>query len=73
MPLAIASGDGANGRIAMGVAVIGGLVFSTFVSLYIVPAMYMYISTDRTKVRRKEELMEAKEQRRNERLKITKA
>ena len=73
VPLAIASGDGANGRIAMGVAVIGGLVFSTFVSLYIVPAMYMYISTDRTKVRRKEELMEAKEQRRNERLKITKA
>jgi multidrug efflux pump len=50
LPLAVATGEGANGRIAMGVAVIGGLIFSTLISLYIVPAMYMYISTDRSKV-----------------------
>lgn len=47
LPLVFASAEGANGRVAMGVAVVGGLVVSTLISLYIVPAMYMYISTNR--------------------------
>lgn len=47
LPLAFASGEGANGRIAMGVAVVGGMIVSTFLTLYVVPAMYMYISTNR--------------------------
>jgi multidrug efflux pump len=49
LPLALASAEGANGRIAMGVSVIGGLTISTFLTLFIVPAMYMLISTDRGK------------------------
>lgn len=49
LPLALATGEGANGRVAMGVAVIGGMVVSTFLTLYVVPAMYMYISSDRGK------------------------
>ncbi len=49
LPLALASAEGANGRIAMGIAVIGGMVVSTFLTIYIVPAIYMYISTDREK------------------------
>lgn len=49
LPLVFASGEGANGRIAMGTAVVGGLVVSTLISMFIVPAMYMYISTDRRK------------------------
>lgn len=48
LPLAFASGEGANGRIAMGVAVIGGMLVSTFLTLFVVPAMYMYISTNRS-------------------------
>lgn len=47
LPLAVAVGEGANGRIAMGIAVIGGMILSTFLTLYIVPAMYMYIATAR--------------------------
>jgi multidrug efflux pump len=47
LPLMFASAEGANGRIAMGTAVVGGLVISTFLTIFIVPAMYMFISTDR--------------------------
>ncbi len=47
MPLALASGEGANGRISMGVAVVGGIFVSTFLTLFVVPAMYMFISTER--------------------------
>jgi multidrug efflux pump len=47
LPLALASAEGANGRIAMGVSVIGGLMVSTFLTLFVVPAMYLYISTNR--------------------------
>jgi multidrug efflux pump len=47
LPLAMASGEGANGRVAMGVAVVGGLVVSTIVSMYIVPAMYYYMSSNK--------------------------
>lgn len=44
LPMVFASGAGAESRIAMGVSVAGGLVFSTFFTLYIIPAMYSYIS-----------------------------
>ncbi len=49
IPLVFASGEGANGRITMGVAVVGGLVFATFMTLFVVPAVYGYIATDRSK------------------------
>ncbi len=49
LPLALAAGEGAKGRIAMGIAVLGGLIVSTFLTLYVVPAMYSYIATNRAK------------------------
>jgi len=55
VPLAIASAEGANGRIAMGVAVIGGMLVSTMLTIFVVPAVYLYISTDRGKKEKKEE------------------
>ena len=49
IPLAFATGEGANGRIAMGIAVIGGMLVSTLLTLLVVPGIYLYISTNRAK------------------------
>jgi len=49
VPLAFATGEGANGRIAMGISVVGGLLISTLLTMFIVPAVYTYISTNRIK------------------------
>ena len=47
IPLAFASGEGCNQRIAMGIAVVGGMLVSTVLTMYVVPAIYSYISTKR--------------------------
>ena len=45
-PLALGFGEGAQSRVAMGIAVVGGMVFSTFLTLFVVPAIYTYISSE---------------------------
>ncbi len=44
LPIAFALGAGSESRVSMGIAVIGGLIFSTFLTLLIVPAIYSYLS-----------------------------
>ena len=43
LPIALAIGAGSESRVSMGVAVIGGLVCGTFLTLYVVPAMYVLL------------------------------
>jgi multidrug efflux pump len=44
LPLAMATGAGAESRVSMGVTVVGGLFFATFLTLFVVPAVYSYLA-----------------------------
>lgn len=44
LPIALALGAGSESRVSMGIAIIGGLIFSTFLTLLIVPAIYSFFS-----------------------------
>jgi len=45
LPIAIGFGAGATSRRPLGVAVVGGLVFSQLVTLYLTPVFYTYMDT----------------------------
>jgi multidrug efflux pump subunit AcrB len=44
LPIALALGAGAKSRAPMGIAVIGGLMFSLVLTLFVIPAIYTYLS-----------------------------
>jgi multidrug efflux pump len=45
MPLAIATGAGAGGRVAIGTAVIGGMLTATVLAVFLVPVFFVWISS----------------------------
>ena len=49
VPLVIASGAGAAGRHAMGLVIFTGLSIGTLFTLFVVPAMYLFIGADHQK------------------------
>jgi multidrug efflux pump len=44
LPIALALGAGAKSRMSMGIVIIGGLLFSLVLTLYVIPAIYSYLS-----------------------------
>jgi len=55
VPLVIASGAGAAGRHAMGLVIFTGLSIGTLFTLFVVPAMYLFIGADHQKQARRRE------------------
>lgn len=44
LPIALAIGAGAKSRMSMGIVIVGGLAFSLVLSLFVIPAIYSYLS-----------------------------
>lgn len=47
LPIALALGAGAESRTSMGIAVIGGLLIGSFLTLYVIPAIYSYFASEK--------------------------
>jgi multidrug efflux pump len=51
LPIALALGAGSESRVSMGIAVIGGMMFATVLTLFVIPAIYSYISSKHVSVK----------------------
>jgi multidrug efflux pump len=45
LPIALAIGSGGKSRIPLGIVIIGGMLFALILTLYVVPAMYSFLSS----------------------------
>ncbi len=45
LPIAISLGAAATSRIPLGIVIVGGIMFSLVLTLFVVPAMYSYMSS----------------------------
>lgn len=45
LPIALALGAGSESRVSMGIAVVGGVLFATGLTLFVIPALYTYLAS----------------------------
>lgn len=50
LPIALALGAGSESRVSMGIAIIGGMLFATMLTLFVIPAIYSYFSGKEARV-----------------------
>ncbi len=46
LPIAMGLGAGSASRVSMGIAVVGGMIFASGLTLYVIPAIYSYFSKE---------------------------
>lgn len=51
LPIALALGDAATSRISMGITIVGGLAFSLILTLFVIPGLYIYLTSKKLKVK----------------------
>jgi multidrug efflux pump len=44
LPLALSIGDASTSRVPLGIVIVGGILFSLILTLYVVPSIYAYLS-----------------------------
>ena len=52
LPIALALGAGSESRVSMGIAVIGGMVIATFLTLFVIPAIYSFLTSKEKRLAR---------------------
>lgn len=49
LPLALSLGDASTSRIPLGIVIVGGIMFALILTLFVIPAMYSFLSTKKKK------------------------
>jgi len=49
LPIALALGDASTSRVPMGISIVGGLAFSLLLTLYVIPGLYIYVTSKQKK------------------------
>lgn len=62
LPIALSLGAAATSRIPLGIVIVGGIIFSLILTLYVLPAMYSYLSANKKNKEFDEMLLSEKKQ-----------
>ncbi len=52
LPIALALGAGSESRVPMGIVVVGGMIFATILTLFVIPAIYSYLTSKKGRLAR---------------------
>jgi multidrug efflux pump subunit AcrB len=58
LPIALGLGASATSRVPLGIVIVGGLTFSLILTLYVIPAVYSFISPKHKKKTEEQKMAE---------------